>query len=226
MSYREIDNFKLINIVGIDGAGKTTLARNLTAYFQKKGVRIQYQYCQYFAKLLLPLKLAAKYSIMRKTDEFRDYAYYNKTKKNISSRYKLLSVLYANVWLIDYIFQVFFKISIPIRFKKKLVVDRYIYDIAVNLSLTTNNNVDYAFNIISLFYKFVPRPDIVIYIDIPEQVAFDRKSDIKDIEYLKERRERYLVLIDKYDFKVIDGQKNYDQMLEDTINVLMKSEST
>lgn len=226
MSYREIDNFKLINIVGIDGAGKTTLARSLTAYFQKKGVRFQYQYCQYFAKFLLPLKLAARYTIMRKTDEFRDYESYNKTKKSTSSRFKLLSSIYATVWLLDYIFQVFLKISIPVKFNKKLIVDRYIYDIAINLSLAANKNIDYTFHIISLFYKFAPKPDIVIYVDIPERVAFNRKGDIQDIEYLRERRERYLALVDKYDFKIIDGQKNYDQMLEDTLNVLLKSAST
>jgi dTMP kinase len=118
------------------------------------------------------------------------------------------------------------KISIPVKFNKKLIVDRYIYDIAVNLSLTTNNDIDYAFKIISLFYKFAPKPDVVIYVDIPEEIAFDRKNDIQDIEYLRERRERYLAMVGKYDFKVIDGQRNYDQMLEDTLNVLLKSAAT
>jgi len=226
MPDRGIHNFKLINIVGIDGAGKTTLAKNLTSYLQKYSSKVQYKYCQYFAKLLLPMKLAARYTVMRRTDEFENYVYYNETKKNVSKRFKLLADFYAAVWLVDYILQTMPKVKIPILLNKQLVVDRYIYDIAVNLSLTTNSDIDYAFNMVSLFYKFAPKPDIVIYVDIPEQVAFDRKNDIQDIEYLRERRKRYQILVDKFDFKVIDGQKNYDQMLEDTVNILVKSAST
>ena len=226
MPDRGIHNFKIINIAGIDGAGKTTLAKNLTFYLQKYSSKVQYKYCQYFAKLLLPMKLVARHTVMRRTDEFEDYVYYNETKKKASKRFKLLADFYATVWLADYILQTMPKVKIPILLNKKLVVDRYIYDIAVNLSLTTNNDIDYAFNMVSLFYKFVPKPDIVIYVDIPEQVAFDRKNDIQDIEYLRERRKRYQILVDKFDFKVIDGQKNYDQMLEDTVNILVKSAST
>jgi len=226
MPDRGIHNFKLINIVGIDGAGKTTLAKNLTFYLQKYNPKVQYKYCQYFAKLLLPMKFAARHTVMRRTDEFKDYVYYNETKKNASKRFKLLADFYATVWLADYILQTMPKVKIPILLNKKLVVDRYIYDIAVNLSLTTNNDIDYAYNMVSLFYKFAPKPNIVIYVDIPEQVAFDRKNDIQDIEYLRERRKRYQILVDKFDFKVIDGQKNYDQMLEDTVNILVKSAST
>ncbi len=220
------NNFKLINILGIDGAGKTTLACNLTSYFQKGDISVQYKYCQYFAKLLLPLKLIVKYTVMRKTDEFNDYSNYNRTKKKTSSHHKLLANIYATVWMVDYIIQIFFKVTMPLFFnKKKFIIDRYIYDIAVNLSLTTNNDIQYAYHIISWFYKFVPKPDRIFFIDIPEEVALSRKNDIQDIEYLRERRERYILVATKYGFKTIIGLNSQEEMLKETLNFIEQNES-
>lgn len=205
--------FKLINIIGIDGAGKTTLAKSLTATLQKQDPSVRYQYCQYFPKLLYPFKKLAKLSVMRKTHEFRDYDHYNRTKKATSSRFPFLAGVYAMIWLIDYLIQVFFKVTVPVLFGRKLIVDRYIFDIAVNLSLTTNNETNYANKLIRLFFIFAPRPDLIMFIDLPEEVAYSRKSDIQDIEYLTERRERYLALAETYNFILLDGTQPQEQML-------------
>jgi thymidylate kinase len=205
--------FKLINIIGIDGSGKTTLAKSLADDLKTTDKRVHYRYCQYFAKLLYPIKLLAKLSVMRKTDEFGDYNHYNRTKKATSSRFPLLANIYAFTWLIDYIFQVFFKVTVPILFGKKLIIDRYIFDIAVNLSLTTNNEIGYAEKLIRFFLILAPRPDLVVFIDLPEEVAYSRKNDIQSIEYLKERRERYLALAETYNFRFLDGTKSRKQML-------------
>ena len=205
--------FKLINIIGIDGSGKTTLAKSLADDLKITDKSVHYRYCQYFAKLLYPIKLFAKLSVMRKTDEFGDYNHYNRTKKATSNRFPLLANIYAFTWLIDYIFQVFFKVTVPVLFGQKLIIDRYIFDIAVNLSLTTNNEIGYADKLIRFFLFFARQPDLVIFIDLPEEVAYSRKDDIQDIEYLKERRERYLALAETYNFIFLDGTKLREQML-------------
>ena len=215
-----MNKFKLINIIGIDGAGKTTLAKALAANLRQQDPRVRYRYCQYFAKLLYPIKMAAKLSVMRKTDEFKNYDNYNKTKKENSRRFPLLANMYAGIWLIDYIIQVFIKISIPILFGQKLIIDRYIYDIAVNLSLTTNNEICYSESLIRFFLKFAPQPDFIVFIDLPEEVAFNRKDDIQDIEYLRERRECYLALAGHYNFKFIDGTKSPEKMLLDAHSII------
>lgn len=215
-------NLKLINIIGIDGAGKTTLAKALANELNRSDGKVAYKYCQYFAKLLYPLKFLAKITVMRKTDEFKDYNSYNQTKKSTSSRYPFLANIYALTWLVDYAFQVFFKISLPLMIGKKLVIDRYIYDIALNLSLTTNNQISYAHRLINSFLRIAPIPDLVVFIDLPEEVAFSRKDDIQDIEYLRERRERYLALSDKYHFEVVNGDQTVDELLRDVSQLVMK----
>ena len=67
---------KILNIIGIDGSGKTTLAKDLTEAISGEGIDCQYIYCQFFAKLLFPFKFIAKHSVMKKTDEYADYSNY------------------------------------------------------------------------------------------------------------------------------------------------------
>ena len=214
-------NFNLINIIGVDGSGKTTLAKALVSDLQHIDPGIRYEYCQYFAKLLYPIKLAARLSVMRRTGEFRNYNEYNRKKKETSGRFPLLANIYAGIWLLDYIIQIFFKVSLPLMLGKKLVVDRYIFDIAVNISLTTNNAVTYAEKVTTFFFRIVPEPDIVIFIELPDEVAFSRKTDIQDVAYLRERNERYRELSKKYGFYSIDGTKTPKQMLVDTKQVVI-----
>ena len=218
--YPAMRQFKLINVIGIDGAGKTTLAVNLAKELSKIDNSIEYRYCQYFAKLLYPIKKLAKFTVMRKTDEFKNYDNYNSTKKNTSSKYPVLANAYAFLWLIDYMAQSFVKVLVPIMIGKKLIIDRYIFDIAVNLSLTTNNELSYAEKAIRFFTTFMPKPDLVIFIDISEDVAFERKDDIQDVEYLSERRVRYQSLSEKYNFIVLEGDQTQDKLLSEVMNVI------
>lgn len=214
------NNFRLINIIGIDGAGKTTLARSLTKELSKTDTSVQYCYSQYFAKLLYPVKQLAKLFFMGKTDEFKNYAVYNQTKKQTSSKYPFFASVYAFIWILDYSIQVFFKITLKVFSGRRLVIDRYIFDIAVNLSLTSNKDIGYAQKLIHRFLKFSIAPDRVIFIDLPEEIAFKRKDDIQDIEYLKERRGRYLILAEEFGFTVLDGTKSKKEILEQAMAVL------
>lgn len=213
--------YKLINIIGIDGAGKTTLATSLAKEMHSVDPKIEYRYCQYFAYLLSPLKLAAKWSVMRKTDEFKDYNQYNDTKKSTSSKHPILAQIYASILLVDYILQILFKVTVPLWVGRKLIIDRYIYDIAVNLSLTTNKNIGYAENVIKFLFRLLPKPSLVIFIDLPEEVALSRKDDIQDIEYLKERRQRYIFLAEKYGFVVLDGERTQEELLAGAKKILL-----
>jgi dTMP kinase len=207
----------LINIVGIDGSGKTTLALTLAETLKRTDNTIQYRYCQYFAKLLYPMKMLARISVMRRTDQYRDYESYNHRKKATSRKYPILAGLYSLIWLTDYLLQVTFKITLPLLAGRRLIIDRYIFDIAVNLSLTTGSDQAYALALIRRFFRFGKRPDLVLFIDLPEEIAFQRKNDIPAIEYLKERRERYVFLAEKFGFKRIDGTLPLEKTVEQAL---------
>ncbi len=214
------DIFRLINVIGIDGAGKTTLAKQLAETLKKENSAVRYAYCQYFAKLLYPIKLVARWTVMRHTNEFKNYKNYNQTKQGTSRKHPVLAGIYTLVWLVDYLIQIFFKVSVPLYMGRQLVVDRYIYDIAVNLSLTSGKNVEYAKKLIDWSFWFAPRPEQVFYIDLPEETAMQRKDDIQDISYLQERRKRYLWLAKEYGFTILDGTKPKSCVLKDAVSIL------
>lgn len=207
----------IINIIGIDGSGKSTLAKGLAGYITNKGIDVAYIYCQFFAKLLYPLKIAAKHSVMKKTDEFADYGKYIKKKTGFSTNHRVLGTIYALLWLIDYSMQAFFKVNRVVGRHQVVIIDRYIYDIMVNVSITAGWPVETLTNFCEIMLKIHPKPDFVIFLDLPEEIAFSRKNDIQSIEYLKERRDRYHLLSKRYHFHIIDATNSVEAVLNEAI---------
>lgn len=219
------ESFRLINIVGIDGAGKTTLAKRLGEHLSQEGFPVKYAYGQYFAKLLYPAKFFAKRSVMRHTDEFRDYGNYNETKQSFSKRFPFLARTYGLLWLVDYYAQMLFRVMLPMVLGRRLVMDRYIIDIAVNVSLTLGKDVAMAETIIRRFCRFAPYPDLVVFIDLPEDIAFQRKQDIQSIAYLTERRERYLLLAKTFGFTALDGTLSQKELFNRVLGLVLPGHS-
>lgn len=187
----KIDNLKFILITGLDGSGKTTLARKLVVYLDKYLGNYHYVHANEVPVLMRIVKKSIKFIFLRENDAFEDYSDYTRKKQEISRKYLLLGKLYRILLAIDYIPQVFFKIYLPLLIGRKLVVDRYIYDVVANLGLNMNYSpYDYIKDINS-FFKIFPKPDICFLLDIDEYVAFSRKDDVPSVEYLKERKTIY-----------------------------------
>ncbi len=77
----------------------------------------------------------------------------------------------------------------------------------------------------------IPKPDLVIYIDVPVEVAIERKKKDKgkldvhesDIEFLKKVREKYLENANNNVFGkwiIINGNKSIDEVTQDIIDVI------
>lgn len=194
-----------ICIIGIDGSGKTTQALKLLAQFRQSGIRTAYAHCYHRPILLKPLKILAKLTIMRGTNEFSNYMQYRKKKTSASKRHGFFTKTYALVWITDYWIQAFIQVSVAGLLSKVLIIDRYIYDTALNVSLSLNESIDYACRLVDFFLKFNPKPTHFFLIDLPAEIAFSRKDDIQSVYYLKERRERYLRIAERYGAIILDG---------------------
>jgi len=154
---------------------------------------------------------------LRKIDEFADYDTYIKKKTGFSRKHRVLGTVYALLWQFDYSVQTFFKVNRIVGRHQVIIIDRYIYDIMVNVSITAGWPVETLPHYLSIMFKIHPKPGIVIYLDLPEEIAFSRKNDIQSIQYLKERRQRYLWLAEHFSFEIIDATKSIETILSKVI---------
>ena len=120
---------QLIYILGIDGSGKTTLAKNLVEKIKIEDPSFHYCYAQYMPFLLKPLKIIAKKSIMKSTSEFANYSHYINKKRAYSKNLKILAYIYGIIWLLDYFFRTSIKFCYHQLCCHNLIVDRYFLDI-------------------------------------------------------------------------------------------------
>ena len=149
----------------------------------------------------------------------KDYTEYSNKKKSF-----LDSRLTANLWayslLFDYFIKIFKDIKIPLLKKKMIICDRYIYDSVIDLAVDLDYSDKKIKKIIEFCLLFIPTPDIIILIDLPEEVAFERKDDVPSLKYLQDRRNIYLDLGKRFNMKIIDGNRNFGQIQHEIIDYL------
>ena len=208
---------KLICITGIDGAGKTTLARNIVARLQRQGKRSTYLYGRTYPILSRFLMTLGRSVFLRRENIWREYPAYSANKKRLMTN-PLFSNIYTLAVLIDYYLQIWIKLLVKSFGNEVLVLDRYIYDTVINdLAVHLCYSEEQTVRAIQRGLRFLPRPVLLALMDIPEEVAIRRKSDIPHIDYLRERRYLYLSLRRLAEIWIINGEKGPDNILEEAL---------
>ncbi len=217
---------KFICFIGIDGSGKSTQAQNIVKYFENYNEKVKYVWLGWSPTLLKPfLKFIKKKILIKKGITEEQYTSYTELKKHVFK-----NKLKQNVWFcyitLDYFFQVLINIMIPITFlKKSIVCDRYIYDLVIDLSINFNITASLLFKNFPQY--LFPTPDMIFFIDVKEEIAFDRKDDIPTIQYLMDRRKRYREIFEilkknSINIKIIDGQIEEEVIKEQIISEIKK----
>ncbi len=213
----------LICFIGIDGSGKSTISREVYNFFLAKGSKTKYVYGRvvpFFSGVLI---WAGRLFILKrkKEDLYLDYENYVSQKKmKLKSNY-LLSRIYMYALLLDQVLQTITKISIPLLFGKTVICDRYVYDTVItDIAIDFNLSNDEIIELINKIFCIVPKPDIVFYIDVPEEVAYRRKNDVAHISYLAERRKCYKRIAERYSLITLNGAKSINDIFEKIISYL------
>jgi dTMP kinase len=196
-----------IVFTGIDGSGKTTQAKLLVENLMKEGCKVLYVWSRWEPFVFRPLISVWKKRTLKKTGK-PDY-----DEKVMKSRKRKLldNPIFRFLWLlsflIEYGVQIFLKIRVW-RFKDRIIVsDRIFYDSVIDQAVNLGERKKWLIKNLDAFWMKVifPSPEVVIYVDCPEEIAFRRKNDAPDIEYLKDRRKLYIQLADRYGWIKIDG---------------------
>jgi thymidylate kinase len=202
----------MVYIAGIDGSGKTTLAENLEEYLKKTGKPVRYFYARHFPILMAPVKVLARGRFLSGKQEFGDYGRYVEGKREASRRYPWLARLYALLWILDYSLITYARLVPHMLSQRMLIVDRYFYDVAINISITLGLSSEGLMRLVRTLERFYPLPDSVFFLDIPAEDAFRRKTDIQSVQYLEERRERYQSLSMKFRWVKIDATASREEL--------------
>ncbi len=198
---------------GIDGSGKTTLAKRLENTMQNVCIDFKYKYSNYEPFIIKLFKIIGKLLFLKERDSAKNYQQYCNGKRKSFKKHSFLTWLYRSIHFIDYFLQILFKISIPLTIGRNIISDRYFYDVIINYSFNYNYTFEKIDETIKSYLRFFPKPDLLFFIEVPEDVAFKRKDDTPTLEYLKDRKAIYRELSKKYSIPMLDGTTNLDNLL-------------
>lgn len=204
---------RILYILGTDGAGKTTVATRVATAMADRGWA--YLYCQVLPLLLKPVKWLARRLFLKKTNEFKDYDAYREQKQAASGKRRGLTRLYALLWYADFLLQAWPKLLRARWRGEHLILDRFYLDTVVNQGVLQNNDLAGMLRDARLLERFLPRAELLLFLDVSEETAFKRKNDIQSVRYLRERKERYLQLAPHYGFQFVDANQTADAVFQD-----------
>ena len=181
---------KFICIIGIDGSGKTTLTNNIIKQEKNIGSIFEYRWCKPKSIIFQVIIKIKNTFFIRENDKKKNYVKSKKLKEQFTQNI-LIRGLFENFSLCGYILKMQYNVSLPLFLGKNLIADRYIYDTIVDLAYDLNYEEKKISEKIEFLMRYLPQPDILIYMNISEEIAFKRKDDVPSIEFLSNKRKIY-----------------------------------
>ena len=209
-------------VTGIDGGGKTLQAKRLA-----RALRARYLWCRGRPCLALPLLMVGRIALgapsllrtpsvaKRETpDMARAEADYQSTKTRML-RKGIAGWAWRWLNLAERLVEAWVRVGLPRLLGRRTVVDRYVYDSAIDLAAArAETDPSAVWNPDGLYARLLPKPDRVICIDIDPDTAMKRKSDIPSRDYLDRRRRLYLGLAERLGWTVVEGAGAIDEVTE------------
>jgi len=182
----------LVTFSGLDGAGKTTQIRLLSAYLQSLGCRAQvltmYDHVSVSAALRHRLRrLSQRFRIRGPSTTLKEISSSMQFRADKNRSDYLTVFLRHFVYILDLCRFLIVRACQGFPRHQILVMDRYLYDSLANIAGTTGWKALYT----RCFLTLVPKPDLPILLDLDAQTAFRRKPEYP-LEYMNQRRQVYL----------------------------------
>lgn len=210
----------LITLIGVNGAGKTTIANELLKVYKPLTDFLHGQKGYYFGwdPFLPTTKFLSK--INKKNAHEKN----NKNKNNNNNRGENLKYLYL---YLEYLARYWVKIYPELRKGKIVITDRYFYDLFAQTKSENKSN-----KLLLKLLLFFPKPDFLFVLNAPLKTITNRDKNIKIMsqsikknnkriihsdEYLCLQKNRYLFLK-----KILDGEYiNTSSKIDKNINLIV-----
>jgi thymidylate kinase len=179
----------LINMLGIDGCGKTAQCRKLEAFLAKEGYKVAYVWIRrepYISKI--PAKLFKKF-VLKEPEKTEGEAYLHiKRNRTVFFKNRMLRFFWINFSLVEYFFLIYRRAIIPNLGCDILLCDRYLYDAIIDFALSCSlSPVEVSKLMAGCIIKIFPLPALIYFIDIDAEIGAKRKSDGTSVVYLQDR---------------------------------------
>ena len=197
--------------VGIDGSGKSTLAGSLTTIIEQRGVKCRYVWMGFNDSFTIfrPVVAAAKGSVFRGSRHMEE-----SRTKGMVVKSPVLSTIYQYLVLTDYIFQSSITVGLPLALGRNVICDRYIYDLIVAVAVLLDFSVDRTMALLDRCLAVLPKPDLVFLVDLPEELALQRKDDVVSLDFLSVRRDLYLQMAPQCGMTILDGTRDPGELAQ------------
>ncbi len=199
-----------ICFTGIDGSGKTTQALLLEKWLAARGLQSRYVWSR--AEVLgmrsIFLFLGRRALGTSAREIFSDPATHRKYQSRKSDLMKnpLVRTLWSAMQRIEHLVQINRDIRRNMQNGNVIVCDRYLWDSTIDLAVLHEKPPEWLYSRLNTFmWRFVPRPTITFFMDLPPAEAMKRKNDIPSLDDVSQRSQLYRYLAGREPFTVIDG---------------------
>jgi thymidylate kinase len=175
--------------MGIDGSGKTSIAKSLELKLRELNIDVKYYPTFGYFILRLPLKVLEKSA--NKTRE----RYFKGDKNPLSRLWPLL------VFLDCVVTYLYFKL---LKRHTIAIFDRYFYDFLVGFEF-----LGYGNKVVRKLFLCLPKPDILFILDVSPEIALKRKKKVHDmnVNFYKTLRAKYLRLANDIGIRTVNTEK-------------------
>jgi len=204
----------IIYIFGPDGSGKTTIAKKFAESLSNKNCKVVYRWMRFnhiISKLVNGIgRVTGLSEKIRYENVIVGYHYYYKSS--------LISWMYIIATLIDLSLVYPFKILWPLITGKIVIMDRFIYDIMVDLMIDTGiGNLPQRWPG-KLLRKFLPRCSESFYLKVDINLIHERRPDTIYDNTHDKKYDLYKKLSRDFKLNTIDNSLSIETAISNILN--------
>jgi thymidylate kinase len=208
---------RMVCLVGLDGSGKTAHSIALIDHLRKARIKCR---CIWFGNayfLSFPFMIVCR--MLGLTTIYRienrvtvsEHKYY----KN-----KAISKIWPYVQFVDVMIFVNFRVKMLLWRGFTIVCDRFVPDIIVELMTDVNDTGLYKKRIGRLMFRLMPHGSLLVTLDVNEETARRRKSDIPRLGYLSQRRNNYRLISSYLEIPLVNAEERFEFVQQNLVDLV------